>query len=148
MNSIRTRLFLLLTGATALVWLLAAGWIWISTQRELGRALDARLVEAGRMVSSLVAGQPIDGGGALPVPALPEVGYGRQLSCQIWSLDGRLLGRSSGAPSMALADSGGGISETVVDGEHWRVYAVEDPVRQVRILVGDNVKVRDRWCGT
>ncbi|MFC0387649.1 ATP-binding protein [Muricoccus vinaceus] len=144
MNSIRTRLFLLLTGATALIWLLAAGWIWISTQRELGRALDARLVEAGRMVSSLIAGQPINGGGTLPVPVLPEVGYGRQLSCQIWSLDGRLLGRSSGAPSVALADSGGGISETVVDGEHWRVYAVEDPVRQVRILVGDNVKVRDR----
>ncbi|MBI0537009.1 two-component sensor histidine kinase [Roseomonas sp. KE2513] len=144
MNSIRTRLFLLLTGATALVWLLAAGWIWVSTQRELGRALDARLVEAGRMVSSLVAGQSIGGEGALSVPALPEGSYGRQLSCQIWSLDGRLLGRSSGAPSVALADRGEGISETLVDGERWRVYAIDDPVRQVRILVGDNVRVRER----
>ncbi|NKE46322.1 two-component sensor histidine kinase [Roseomonas frigidaquae] len=144
MSSMRARLFLLLTAATGLVWLFAAGWIWISTQRELDRALDARLVEAGRMVASLVAGQRIDPGAAAQLPVAAQGGYGRQLSCQIWSLDGRLLGRSADAPEAALTSLRSGISETVIDGVTWRVFAIEDPGGQARILVGDNVAVRDR----
>lgn len=144
MSSIRARLFLLLTAATGLVWLFAAGWIWVSTQRELGRALDARLVEAGRMVASLVAGQRIEPGAAAQFPAAAQGAYGRQLSCQIWSLDGRLLGRSAGAPEAALTPVRSGISETVIDGTTWRVFAIEDPGGQARILVGDNIGVRDR----
>jgi len=144
MSSIRVRLFLLLTAATGLVWLLAAAWIFVSTQRELGHTLDARLVEAGRMVASLVVGQQINPGAAAQVSPPLQSGYARQLSCQIWSLDGRLLGRSSGAPDAQLTTSGSGLSEAIIDGERWRVFAVEDPVHRVRILVGDNLKVRDR----
>lgn len=144
MSSMRARLFLLLTAATGLVWLLAAGWIWVNTQRELGRALDARLVEAGRMVASLVAGQRIEPGAAAQLPVMAQGGQGRQLSCQIWSLDGRLLGRSSGAPEAALGPHRDGLSETVIDGTIWRVFAIEEPGGQARILVGDNVGMRDR----
>lgn len=144
MTSIRTRLFLLLTAATSLIWLFAAGWIYLSTQKEVGRVLDARLVEAGRMVASLIGGQRISPEAAAQAPLPAQTAYTHQLSCQIWSLDGRLLGRSAGAPNAELAPHGEGISETVIDGERWRVFALEDPGHRIRVLVGDNIKVRER----
>jgi len=46
MNSIRIRLFVILLATTGAVWLLAAAWIYASTQAEVERVLDARLMEA------------------------------------------------------------------------------------------------------
>ena len=60
MSSMRARLFLVLMIATGIVWLSAAAWINFSTRAEVERVLDARLTEAARMVSSLVASQEID----------------------------------------------------------------------------------------
>jgi two-component system sensor histidine kinase QseC len=149
MMSLRWRLFLILLLATGAVWLSAAAWIHQRTNREVERVLDSRLQEAARMVHSLVsddglAGSRSDGKGPSPVLPLPSTGYERQLSCQIWSIAGRLVGRSSGAPEAALTEQANGFSERVVAGEKWRVYAIEDPVKGVRILVGDRLDLRDR----
>lgn len=150
MPSIKSRLFVILILATGMIWLSAALWILASTQRRVEQVLDARLVEAARMVSSLM--RDTDGAfeGALRAPAAGEIlapqglpGYERQLSCQIWSLDGRLLGASAGAPGGRLGGHASGFSTATVDGEQWRVFALEDPARGVRILVGDNLKVRN-----
>ncbi len=51
------------------------------------------------------------------------------------------LGRSAYDP---LTESGDGFSETLVDGEIWRVYAVANADLGMRVLVGDNMRVRDR----
>lgn len=53
MNSIRSRLTGILIGITCLVWLFAVIWIHVSTQSRLEKVLDARLMEAARMVNSL-----------------------------------------------------------------------------------------------
>src|SRR6202158_3621912 len=37
-----------------------------------------------------------------------------------------------------------GFSERVVDGETWRVYAVEDATKGVRVMVGDRLGLRER----
>ena len=147
MPSISKRLFLILILTTSLVWLSAVVWIFLSTRAEVERVLDARLMEAGRMVASLVSRQDID---AIPdQPAAAEIplrvhsAYERQLSCQIWSLQGVLISRSDAAPEEKLSDQEDGISETVIDGERWRVYAVTNPDLGVRILVGDNLSMRD-----
>ena len=60
MNSIPIRLFLILLTATGVVWLSAVVWIQQSTRAEVERVLDARLAEAGQMVSSLISDQRID----------------------------------------------------------------------------------------
>jgi two-component system sensor histidine kinase QseC len=78
--------------------------------------------------------------GASPEPA----SYERQLSCQIWSLDDRLVARSSGAPDARLTDHGAGFSERMVDGDSWRVYTIEDANKGVRVMVGDRLGLRDR----
>jgi two-component system, OmpR family, sensor histidine kinase QseC len=147
MTSLRTRLFAILVATTGLIWLCAAAWIYIQTKTEVEHVLDTRLQEAARMVQSLVANK--DGAGSHDAQADPAVvpeqaSYERQLSCQIWSLDGRLVARSSGAPNERLSDHPDGFSERVVDGETWRVYAIEDATKGIRVMVGDRLGLRER----
>src|SRR5258708_10160789 len=147
MTSLRTRLFAILVATTGLIWLCAAAWIYIQTKNEVEHVLDTRLQEAARMVQSLVTNS--DGTGSHNTQADPAVipeqaSYERQLSCQIWSLDGRLVARSSGAPNERLSDHPNGFSEREVDGETWRVYAEEDVTKGIRVLVGDRLGLRER----
>lgn len=146
--SIAKRLFLILVITTGLVWLSAVVWIFLSTRTEVERVLDARLVEAGEMVSSLIVSREVEVDPGQSVSfALPERQdgtYNRQLSCQIWSLQGELVGRSGSAPDQKLGGHAEGISETEIDGETWRVYAITNEEMGVRVLVGDNLSVRNR----
>ncbi|MDF2811221.1 MAG: two-component sensor histidine kinase [Microvirga sp.] len=148
MQSIRTRLFIILVAATGLVWLCAAAWISVNSQRQLQAVLDNRLMEAARMVSSLVAGSDIKlaarSGDGFPILETVPLSYERQLTCQIWSFDGRLIGRSRGAPDTELSDEAGGFSERDIGGEPWRVYAVTDHGKGIRVMVGDRIGLRDR----
>ncbi|WP_158243103.1 ATP-binding protein [Acidimangrovimonas sediminis] len=149
--SIRLRLFLVLVAATAAVWVSAVVWIDRSSRTEVERVLDARLVEAARMVSSLLSdhrvalaasGQPV----TVAVP--PTASYRHELSCQIWTLDGTLVGRSQGAPDTAMAEPRQtGFSDAVIKGEHWRVYTAVNAALGVRVSVGDSVAVRDNLVG-
>lgn len=156
MRSIRTRLFLILLAATGAVWLLAVLWTYLSTQREVERVLDARLTEAARMVSSLITDHHIDVAAAVDAARTAKIpdgfnlhdgDYNRQLSCQIWSLQGDLVSRSESAPDTSLADHETGFAEKLVNGERWRVYAVVNPELGVRVLVGDSVEIRERLVG-
>lgn len=149
MTSLRWRVFLILTLATGTIWLGAAGWIYVHTKTEIAHVLDTRLEEAARMVSSLVTAGDAQLQGAVPTKlAHPEhLAYQRQLACQIWSLDGRLVARSAGAPDANLSDGGSGFSERTINGEPWRIYAIHDADKGVRILVGDRLGLRERLIG-
>ena len=153
MNSIRSRLLTILIASTGLVWLFAVAWIYVSTQAQVEQVLDARLVEAARMVNSLLAERRIElalaDDGEIPATdfQMQDPSYERQLSCQIWSLDGTLVGRSEHAPDGRLTEAGSGFSENDVEGETWRVYAIENPTLGVRVMVGDSLHVRDRLVG-
>ncbi|WP_338503166.1 ATP-binding protein [Sphingomonas kaistensis] len=143
MTSIRWRLFALLLSATVLVWSAAAAWIYVSTRSDVQRVLDNRLVEAAGMVGSLARNSARTLQAAPDERTLPvETHVGRQLSCQIWTLDGRLVGRSGSAPSVPLSAGDNGFSERIINGEEWRVYTLVEPEAGLRILVGDNLKVR------
>lgn len=147
MRSMRAKLLLILLLTTGAVWLSAAAWIYFSTQAHVEQVLDARLREAARMVDSLLTDERVE-----VASAANAVGdfkqnrnadaYSRQLSCQIWSLSGSLVGRSQSAPQQRLAGGGDGFSQTVIDGETWRVYTVRNPERGVQVMVGDNLQIR------
>jgi two-component system sensor histidine kinase QseC len=141
-TSLRTRLFVALVAMTVLVWSIAAGWTYVRTQADVERVLDARLVEAARMVSSLAASGAVAKESARA--AISSESYNRQLSCQIWTLRGRLVARSGGAPSQRLSNAPAGFSETQIGGETWRVYTVPRPDVGLRVMVGDNLRVRRR----
>lgn len=145
--SLRLRLFLLLSAATGAIWLSAVLWIEHSTRSEVEKVLDARLAEAAGMVSSLISSDrvhvPAPGQRPETVPMPVGEGYSRQLTCQIWSLQGELVGRSQGAPQSRLTAAGPGYSEALVDGEAWRVYTIENRELGVRVMVGDALEVRN-----
>lgn len=148
MNSIRGRLTVILIGMTCLVWLFAVIWIHVSTQSRLQKVLDARLMEAARMVNSLLTERRVevspDGdGGQLSLKPLDDFPiYESQLFCQIWALNGKLVGRSESAPGERLTNVANGFSDTIVAGERWRVFAIENTQLGVRVMVGDSVSVR------
>lgn len=143
MSSLRVRIFTLVAAVTLVVWASAATWTYVNTRSEIQRVLDRRLVEAARMVASL-SGDLSQG--SAPAADAPNQfrtnSYSRQLSCQIWSLDGELIGRSSQAPAEPLAVSGTGFSQREINGETWRVYSLADETKRIRVLVGDNLSVR------
>lgn len=147
MMSIRTRLFAILALVTALVWGGAVVWVEVQTRNEVQRVLDRRLMESARMVSSMM--QP----GSLS-PVVNEEGGGRlaaydqQLACQIWSMQGELIARSRSAPSAMLASGSDGFSERIINGERWRVYTVHVPEGGYRVMVGDNLAVREHLVGS
>lgn len=146
MRSMRTRLFAILILITGLVWLSAVAWIFFSTGAQLERVLDARLMEAARMVNSMVTRRALGAGEGVVTPQIEmetHEAYNRQLSCQIWSLEGTLLSQSEGAPELRLSEQGDGFSNTVINGETWRVYTVNNPQAGVRVMVGDRVYFRD-----
>lgn len=148
MNSMRARLLLILLLTTGAVWLSAAAWIYWSTQARVEQVLDARLREAARMVDSLITDNRIEiatAAGAiegLDVETVTDEPYSHQLSCQIWSLAGTLVGSSEAAPRERLASSDDGFSQTSIDGQTWRVYTVLNSDRGVQVMVGDNLQVR------
>ncbi|MUO80751.1 two-component sensor histidine kinase, partial [Agrobacterium vitis] len=78
------------------------------------------------------------------LPTLEPDAYERQLSCQIWSLDGHLVARSSGAPDQSLAEDQEGYADRTLQGEVWRVYTIVDHIKGVRVAVGDRIGLRDR----
>ncbi|WP_342587312.1 ATP-binding protein [Pseudaminobacter soli (ex Li et al. 2025)] len=142
----RTRLFVILILTTGLVWLSAVVWIFFSTGSQLERVLDARLMEATRMVNSMVTRRALGTGEGAAVPPIPtesHSAYNRQLSCQIWSLEGSLLSQSEDAPKARLSERQPGFSNTVINGETWRVYTVDNPEAGVVVMVGDRVYFRD-----
>lgn len=144
MSSLRKRLFLILVAATGVIWLSAVAWIYIGSRTHLEHMLDTRLQEAARMVTSLVSTDRLSAEGAIAaIPAPAPIGYERQLSCQIWSLDGRLVARSSGAPGEQLAKGSTGFSEQELGGQVWRVFTMEDREKGVRVMIGDRLSLRD-----
>jgi two-component system sensor histidine kinase QseC len=149
MRSLRTRLFIILVTATGLIWLFAIGWISIETKHEVENVLDSRLEEAARMVSSLVTSNnvasPSEDSVSPHILAIPN--YERQLDCQIWSMDGRLVARTRGAPDTSLSNSKAGFSERLIDGETWRVFNVEAAGKGIRVLVGDRLGIREQLVG-
>lgn len=146
MIPIRVRMFLILMAATVAVW--ASGFVWIhqSTAAKMDRVLDARLAEAARMVSTLVTDDSVPVDRAVTLPLTGDHPYSRQLSCQIWKLDGTPVAGSSAAPQGRLAATEG-FSMNTVDGVDWRVYSMVNAERGVRVMVGDSLAMRDKLIG-
>ncbi|WP_024518085.1 ATP-binding protein [Bradyrhizobium sp. Tv2a-2] len=145
MKSLKHKLFLILVAATGLIWLGATCWIYVRTTRDVEDVLDSRLQEAALMVLSLAARSSVSAfeSDASAAHASNFQIYQHQLSCQIWSLDGRLVARSTGAPNEILSVTRSGFSERAIKGETWRVFTAEDPAKNIRVLVGDRLGLRE-----
>lgn len=145
------RLYGLLLVSTSIVWLCGMAWIYSGSRKELERVLDARLEEATTMVGSLISSADVKlrkgvSGVRVPKQSMPvrTIESKFQLACQVWSIDGQLVGKSSEAPLTQLTNVSSGFSDQTIDNTRWRVYAREDRERGIRVLVGDSIAHRER----
>lgn len=143
MNSLRNRLFVILVAATGIIWLVATCWIYVGARREIESVLDDRLQEAARMASSIIPSNVSPSETSRSAIAADAVSNARQLSCQIWSMDGRLVARSNNAPEEQLSEVPEGFSERRIRGDVWRVFTIQDSIKGVRVLVGDRLNIRE-----
>lgn len=145
--SLRTRLVAGIVALLSGLWALAAVWFFLDLRSELRDVLDARLAASARMVQGLIergdlrlpppTAQPAAPSAASPLPALPA-----DLSCQLWTRQGRLITASRGAPAVAAGAIPDGYSNRTVAGESWRVYALTDAASGVRILTSERRGLR------
>lgn len=119
-RSLRLRLVGSLSATVLAAWVATAVFSYLDARRQIGRMLDDHLVQASSLLtrhaahpSEVVVDPPLHWGEAHAAHALVYQG---------WSADGRLLFRSSDAPTSPLARVEEGFSEVERDGATWRVF--------------------------
>lgn len=145
--SLRWRLIGGLVLLLSALWASAAVWFFFDVRSELQEVLDARLASSARMVQGLVDRGDLrlpsaaDAGSAsartLEIDALPS-----DLTCQLWTLGGRLITAAKEAPVFLQNDVPDGFSNRLVAGESFRIYALSDSETDIRIITSEPRSLR------
>jgi two-component system sensor histidine kinase QseC len=149
MTSIRRRLLAILLGLFALAWSLLAIFTYRSARHEIEELFDAQLAQSARVLLTLTSHEleehrtnrkPLVLGSVLPGDD-PEHEYEEKLAYQLWQHK-RMLLRSENAPETSLAPEDG-YADRDIGGQAWRVFALRDVTRDVRIEVGERYDLRN-----
>ncbi|MES9927145.1 MAG: sensor histidine kinase N-terminal domain-containing protein, partial [Candidatus Thiodiazotropha sp. 6PDIVS] len=122
-RSIRLRLLLMISLSILLLWGTTFGFTWWRTSRDINLVYDAEL----KLVAELLAvatKHELEGFDLEDYQVnLNEAGVSFPLLLQVWSDENKLVIRGPGTPEHVLTDNlVDGYSNSVFDGEGWRVY--------------------------
>lgn len=141
--SLRRRLVWLLTSAVALIWLVAAVFVYQRTHHEADELFDTQLTQVADTLLAIVAGGEVEHfvkelhehAEHSPVPIAFEVWHGE---------DGELQ-RLVTSPGHDAFETGmsDGFSEHPHQGARWRFYAVQDDDAEYRVVVGQAHAARE-----
>jgi two-component system sensor histidine kinase QseC len=149
--SIRARLLVLLLAAIAALWSITAVWSYSDALHEMDEVFDAQLAESARLLLVQAGHELGEEGVGEETISLEDVlhhPYEQKLYCQVWSADGRLLYRSSSrTPATPLSRVSAGFSDSRIDHELWRVFAVWGADRRLQIQIGQMYEVRQELAG-
>ncbi len=145
--SIRTRLLVLVLGATVLTWLVAVTWSYLDARRELAELFDAQLAQAGRIVAARAehdVEEVLEHGGDSEFDGGPDHRYEQSLHFQVWSTSGRLLLRSSpDLPREPIVPIGArGFFDRTLHGVRWRVLALADRSGEFEVQICQRMDLR------
>ncbi len=148
-SSLKARLTLAISGLIGLLWLLAAAATWLEARHEAEELFDAHLIQAASLLIAQTNGELDDeDDDTFEESHAPELHrYARRVAFQVW-LGDRLRLHSANAPDSPLSDKREGLSDSVVDGERWRVFSAWNERRQVLVQVGERVGARDHMART
>lgn len=144
MNSLRTRLLVIIGASLIALWSAVAAWMLMELRGELRTAMDDRLAASARMVAGLASQFPVaalrDGAPATP---LLDVVARDGLACEVSLLRGEVsavkVARTASSP--AMDDAAPGYSTRVFGGKLWRMYVLQQG--QLRIATADRIDVRE-----
>ncbi len=147
--SIRARLFLLLSIATALFWIAAVSMSYADARRELGELFDAQLAESAEVLLRQAA-HDLDDDERDERPAKPfehaiDHPYARQLHFQIWDRTGRLAYQSSPElpPIPIVTGMTAGFADRTLHGVRWRIAVLTDPESGLQIQLCQRYDARE-----
>lgn len=146
-SSLKVRLTLAISALVGLLWLLAAGATWLEARHEAEELFDAHLIQAASLLIAQTNGELGDeDDDSFDDSHAPELHrYARRVAFQVW-LGDRLRLHSANAPDSLLSAKREGLSDSVVDGERWRVFSAWNERRQVLVQVGERISARDRMA--
>jgi two-component system sensor histidine kinase QseC len=146
--SVTQRLLLSLT-ITVVVLGAASTWqLYRHSREDVGRVLDAQLLEAAQLALSLVISRGLAEDGAdrpavLPPPVILPLRqeYGRELVFQVM-VAGQMVARSARAPVEPLSTRRQGFDRVSVAAVRWRVYVLTDAGAGVTVQVARSERER------
>lgn len=147
--SLKARITLFASLLAGLLWLLAAGWTWIQARHEAEELFDAHLVQAASLLIAQTGveleHEDDEAFAETHAPSLHR--HARRVAFQIW-VDRELRLHSANAPATPLSAVAEGLSDSVVDGEDWRVFSAWNERRQALIQVGERSAARRELART
>lgn len=138
--SLKQRLLLLVLGVVMLVWIGAAAFTYYDAHHELNEVLDAHLAQASTLLVAQSAHE-LDDNEDEHAPLLHK--YSRQVAFQVWEDGDELKLHSANAPAVPLGKNEQGFSNTIIDGQQWRVFSTWDRSGELLIHVAEHADMRD-----
>lgn len=136
--SLRWRLIVGIALVLSLLWAPLAIWYFFDARASIKEVLDTRMASSAWMVLDLIERGDLrlssPGASATEVAPLHSSALASELTCQLWTMDGRLLAVGNGAPPLQASEVPDGYSNHILNGERWRVYAVTSHDSGLRIL--------------
>ncbi|HHH36180.1 MAG TPA: two-component sensor histidine kinase [Gammaproteobacteria bacterium] len=153
--SIRNRLLLILLPVTLLVWAVIVAIIYAGTRHEVNDLIDAQLVQSGRILLNVLSHEFYEEETFRkkvydhPLNIIQSLGslshkYEQRLAFQVWLPPGRLGLRSRSAPDTPMTELANGFDNSLINGRHWRVYAVTSEKDGMQVQVAESMEIRDQ----
>jgi two-component system sensor histidine kinase QseC len=143
--SLKNRLLLLALSTVVLAWGGAVTFTYYDARNEMNELLDAHLAQAAVLIVAQSSHEldEIE----IEHTMMPHK-YSPRLAFQVWQ-DGRILRiHSVNAPSQPLAKKQRGFSDSIIDGNSWRVFSSWDSSGDNLIQVAELNDVRDQLSST
>jgi two-component system sensor histidine kinase QseC len=132
-----------------LLWGTTFGFTWWRTSRDINQVYDAELKLVARLLAVATVHELEEFDLEDYQINLSESGYEFPLLVQVWSADNILVIRGPKAPDSALTSSViDGYSDSVFDGEGWRVFTLNIPQHNYRIHVARGHAVSEAMVGS
>jgi len=154
LKSLQARLLALLLLLVTLVWLGAAGFVWVDASDELDELLDGHLAQSAALLIVQQTGARNDTGKpdsqeaesdeTGPIEDAPSLHkYAPRVAFQVFH-EGRLTLRSANAGAIPMSDKTRGFATVQFsDQSSWRVFAAQGSAGDVQVFVGEQMKSRD-----
>lgn len=140
--SLRLRAVLIAGISLILLWAAAAAFMMRGVHSNLDRTLDGRLAMSARMVSGLLERAALAPNAAAPgFTEAVRISGKEGIACEIRSLRGEVLARTTTGPHSEFASLPAGFSTREVQGNQWRIYVLR--ANGYQITTADRVDQRN-----
>jgi two-component system sensor histidine kinase QseC len=131
---------LLATLTILVVWVGATVFTYFDAREEFDEILDAHLAQSASLLV-VQTSHELEEIETEHTPLLHK--YSRRVAFQIWSRRHVLRIHSANAPQTPLSDREQGFSDSVIEGEHWRVFSTWDARHRNLIQVAERADSRN-----